>query len=599
MEAPRSQSMDSNCVEGGLQDTVSGGSSSVDSSEPGGMVSSQGPVEESCLGRRSLHDDAEGSFGDGQGISINRQAEQPGPSSPSLPTRPSQKSEGLAEVGRTSGVLREVSSTRKAEPQEHTMESKREVESEKFPRQDCSSSSGNHTSSRVVAEPGTHSKRDAIVLRPSRTSSFHGCIKGGMGCSSSREDSEGQMDRRRKVSTHQYPGDESGPGSLPTLHSGSERKLSGSDVRQRNSSGVHKKGRRIEVEGVVRSRPTSPEVGRRRGSQSVGEIHSGEEECSSRRLQQRGPGSGDRMVPSSRGSKLHHSDVGIPGNGSLRDKVECTTPHILFSCPRPECSLGGRLSTQVGRSRRVRFSSLRPDKTSPQQSEGSKQPKDDFGSALVAGEGVVRRPEKPRQSPSVASSHQTGPPVAATLSEVSRKPSIPSSSRLEVIQYLMKRQGYSPKTAGRMSLYLRKSSTAVYQAKWTMFVKWCASKKIEPLEASVPVIADFLVHLRDKMGMSVPAVKGARATLGQVFLLKGIDLGSSRHISMLIRSFEQSCPPSSPRVPKWDLARVLDMLSKPPFKPLKDIVDRNLTLKAAFLLALASAKRVGELHGLS
>ncbi|XP_068233502.1 uncharacterized protein [Palaemon carinicauda] len=305
------------------------------------------------------------------------------------------------------------------------------------------------------------------------------------------------------------------------------------------------------------------------------------------------------MVPSPRCSKLHQSDVGILGNGSLCDKVERTTPRILFSCPRPESSNGGRLSTQVGRSRRLRFSSLRPDKTSPQQNEDGNQPKNDFGSALVAGERVVHRPKKPRQSPSVASSRQTGPLEAATLSEVSRKPSIPSSSRLEIIQYLLKRQGYSSKTAKRMSLYLRKSSTIVYQSKLTMFIKWCNSKKIEPLEASVPVIADFLVHLRDKMGMSVPAVKGVRAALGQVFLLKGIDLGSSRHISMLIKSFEQSCPPSSPRVPSWDLARVLDMLSKPPFEPLKDIVDRNLTLKAVFLLALASAKRVGELHGLS
>ncbi|XP_068212671.1 uncharacterized protein [Palaemon carinicauda] len=150
-----------------------------------------------------------------------------------------------------------------------------------------------------------------------------------------------------------------------------------------------------------------------------------------------------------------------------------------------------------------------------------------------------------------------------------------------------------------MSRYLRQSSTAVYQAKWAAFTRWCASRKIKPLEASIPDIADFLVHLRDEVGMSIPAVKGVRATLGQVFLLKGIDLGASRHISMLIKSFEQSYPPFSSRVLQWDVARVLDMLSKPPFEPLKDIVDRNLTLKAVFLLALASAKRVGEIHGLS
>ncbi|XP_068250378.1 uncharacterized protein [Palaemon carinicauda] len=271
----------------------------------------------------------------------------------------------------------------------------------------------------------------------------------------------------------------------------------------------------------------------------------------------------------------------------------------VFSCPRPEGSNGRHLSTQMGRPRRVRFSPLLPNKTSPQQGEGGNQPKDDFGSALVAGERVVRRPKESRHSSALASSRQTRPIETTTFSEVSRKPTSPSSSRLEVIQHLLKRQGYSSKTARRMSLYLRKSSTAVYQSKWTLFVKWCKDKKIEPLEASVPIIADFMVHLRDKLAISVPAIKGVRAALGQVFLLKGIDLGSSRHISMLIKAFEQSCPPSAPRIPSWDLARVLDMLRKPPFEPLKDIVDKNLTFKAVFLLALASAKRVGELHGLS
>ncbi|XP_068202832.1 alpha-soluble NSF attachment protein-like [Palaemon carinicauda] len=50
-----------------------------------------------------------------------------------------------------------------------------------------------------------------------------------------------------------------------------------------------------------------------------------------------------------------------------------------------------------------------------------------------------------------------------------------------------------------MSLYLRKSSVAIYQAKWASFTKWCAERHIRPLKASVPDIAEFLVFLRDKV----------------------------------------------------------------------------------------------------
>ncbi|XDV45836.1 hypothetical protein PO909_013859 [Leuciscus waleckii] len=47
-------------------------------------------------------------------------------------------------------------------------------------------------------------------------------------------------------------------------------------------------------------------------------------------------------------------------------------------------------------------------------------------------------------------------------------------------------------------------------------------------------------------------------------------------------------------VPEWDLSMVLEALSQYPFEPLK-----LLSFKAALLLALASAKRVGECLALS
>ncbi|XP_068207439.1 uncharacterized protein [Palaemon carinicauda] len=537
-------------------------------------------------------------FVTGQGLPIHRQAKQPGPSSPSLPSRSSQKSEGLAEVGRTSGVLRETSSTRETELKEGSMELKGKVEPEKFPGHSGSSPARDQTSLRVVAGSVTHSKRDATVRPASRNPSVYGCIEGRMGSASPGKDSERDLDRKREIPTHQCPGDESGPGSLQTLQGRLEREFGGPDVGQCNSGSI-RKGGGTEIKGVVRSGPLDPGMGGKGENHPDSKIHSREEERPSRRPQQNRTSSSDGVVPAPTSGKLRHSDVGVHSNGSVWNKAERTTPRILFSCPRPKGGNGRRLSTQMGRPRRVRFSPLLPNKTSPQQGEGSNQPKDDFGSALVAGERVVRRPKESRHSPSLASSQQSRRIETTTFSAVPRKPTSPSSSRLEVIQRLLKRQGYSSKTARRMSLYLRKSSTAVYESKWTLFVKWCKDKKIEPLEASVPIIEDFLVHLRDKLAMSVPAIKGVRAALGQVFLLKGIDLGSSRHISMLIKAFEQSCPPSAPRIPNWDLARVLDMLRKPPFEPLKDIVDKNLKFKVVFLLALASAKRVGELHGLS
>ena len=51
--------------------------------------------------------------------------------------------------------------------------------------------------------------------------------------------------------------------------------------------------------------------------------------------------------------------------------------------------------------------------------------------------------------------------------------------------------------------------------------------------------------------------------------------------------------------PSWDLAVVLGALSSHPFEPLDNVDMKTLSLKVALLLALATAKRVSEIHALS
>lgn len=58
--------------------------------------------------------------------------------------------------------------------------------------------------------------------------------------------------------------------------------------------------------------------------------------------------------------------------------------------------------------------------------------------------------------------------------------------------------------------------------------------------------------------------------------------------------------PSIPnRAPSWDLAKVLEYIRRPPFEPLRNATFRDLTKKVLFLIALATARRVGELQAVS
>ena len=110
---------------------------------------------------------------------------------------------------------------------------------------------------------------------------------------------------------------------------------------------------------------------------------------------------------------------------------------------------------------------------------------------------------------------------------------------------------------------------------------------------------DFLIHLRQDKGLSVSAVKGYSSALNSVLALRGRDLSASREITMLLRGFARSVDPAEIRAPQWDVSLVLQSLTKAPYEPMRSCDERLLAQKTLFLLALASAKRVGELHALS
>ena len=118
------------------------------------------------------------------------------------------------------------------------------------------------------------------------------------------------------------------------------------------------------------------------------------------------------------------------------------------------------------------------------------------------------------------------------------------------------------------------STSRLYQGKWIVFCGWCRGRGVAPVNATVPLIVDFLVHLRRDKGLFVSAVKGYRSALNSVFALKGMDLADFRPISMLIRSFSKSARPQELRPPAWDVTLILQSLTQAPYEPLRTSDER-------------------------
>ena len=171
-------------------------------------------------------------------------------------------------------------------------------------------------------------------------------------------------------------------------------------------------------------------------------------------------------------------------------------------------------------------------------------------------------------------------------------------SRVATLKRHFRKSGFSGRSARVLTGCLRSSTSRLYRSRWQIFCGWCRGRGVAPVNATVPVVVDFLIHLRHDKVLSVSAVKGYSSALNSVLALKGRDLASSREIAMLLRSFSRYEDPVELRLPAWDVALVLQSLTGPPYEPLRTCDERFLAQKTLFLLALASAKRIGELHAL-
>ena len=170
---------------------------------------------------------------------------------------------------------------------------------------------------------------------------------------------------------------------------------------------------------------------------------------------------------------------------------------------------------------------------------------------------------------------------------------------MATLKRFARQAGLSDAVAGQIALCRRESTKLNYRARWGKFRRWCKYFHHRSSEPTIPRIAEFLTYLFKTEKAAVSTIKGYRSMLSSVFKFCLPEISSSPILKDLTRSFEISAPRPIHRSPTWDLDKVLEYLSGPPFEPLTNASFHNKTRKALFLRAMATAKRVGELQALS
>ncbi len=223
---------------------------------------------------------------------------------------------------------------------------------------------------------------------------------------------------------------------------------------------------------------------------------------------------------------------------------------------------------------------------------------------ILAYQDFVPRADAPRDSPSLADSSEEG----STDSETGHLMA-PASRPLETSGLVPRRDaevlGDLPqkkkkkKVVDTITSARAPSTRHAYALKWNLFVEWCSSHRADPRRCPIRVVLSFLQQgLERRLSPSTLKVYVA-AIAANHDPVEGKSVGKHDWVVRFLRGARRLNPPRPPSIPSWDLSLVLRALQQGPFEPLQTVEPKFLSMKTLLLLALASIKRVGDLHAFS
>ena len=369
-----------------------------------------------------------------------------------------------------------------------------------------------------------------------------------------------------------------------------------SSNRQHYSSVLHQQRRRHEVGPTVCPTLENLDLVHRETSDSEGPTHSRTLKCSGRQTVQIGTNYSNRMVPPSRGFSSLVQQVAPAPDRSLCYEIQQQGAPVCITSSGPHGHCSGRTQFVMGRSGRIRL----PTDSHIGQSGGEVTrlpiPEVDHHRSGLAQHDMVLGPSGNVQSDPITIA-STSKPTDSTLqsdpSQVSDKPKSPCMAPRATA---IKEQGFSQAVATRIEAPQRGSTRSVYEAKWTIFTKWCITNQVDFRTPPVKSVADFLMYLFEERKLQPSTIDGYRSAIADKLGNSILNISKDENLPRLLDSFHRDRPKGRRGIPSWNLSLVLHQLTKAPFEPIKEASLKHLTFKTVFLLALGSGKRRSEIH---
>ena len=172
--------------------------------------------------------------------------------------------------------------------------------------------------------------------------------------------------------------------------------------------------------------------------------------------------------------------------------------------------------------------------------------------------------------------------VSAIQPDPAQEPVKPEPTCLAPRATGIKEQGFSEAVATRIEAPQRGSTRSVYEAKWTIFTKWCLSNQVDFRAPPLKAIADFLLHLFQDRKLQPGTIDGYRSAIADKLGNSTINVSKDENLKRLLDSFHRDRPKGRTGIPSCNLSLVLHQLTKAPFEPLREALLKHLTLKTVF-----------------
>ena len=302
------------------------------------------------------------------------------------------------------------------------------------------------------------------------------------------------MDRRPIPAPHQCAGDESNF-SLSITSSSQGKELHCFGVNGQHYSGsLYKASGRDSFHRTLRRSVERPEFVLSTQHTSISEAHTGQVQHSSIPDVPSRQTDLHRVVPESGNSKQDFPDHVLSINRPVRHTSEPQAANICVTHTGSEgainrCPLDGLESHT-----RLRASTV-PSYSSCDKQNTVIPVQDSIDSTSMARQTMVFRAPRSVGVTTGISASNSKPASSAKRQNSASKPGPSTASRLGIVKQSLRDRQFSSEVAEHVSKARSVLTAKVYDAKWQIFRDWANQWKIDPIQATPQIVADFLTFL--------------------------------------------------------------------------------------------------------